>query len=203
MTNTPKLLKARCFHSKIFFAVMVALLLTCYGLFEPEGLIHEEAEAIGVVMVAACILGRSYSSMFIGGKKNVGVVTDGPFSIVRNPLYVFSFLGWIGIALQTGMVTLLVAAIVAFILYYHFVVRREEAFLAHKFGQEYLDYMARVPRWWPNFKLWRESDMIEVSPRLVRITMMDCMIFVLVFPALELIEWLHTDKILPNLLQLP
>ncbi len=91
----------------------------------------------------------------------------------------------------------------AFILYYHFVVRREEEYLAYKFGQDYLDYQAIVPRWLPKLCLWQEATVIESHPRLVRLTMRDCMAFVLVFPILEAIEWLHDKHWLPNIIQLP
>ncbi len=198
-----KLLKARCFHSRIYFYLIIALILLCDSLVRPAGLLHEEAEAIGVVLVGIGIMGRAYCSLFIGGKKNDEIINDGPYGIVRNPLYVFSFLGFLGISMQSGMLTIVIANIIAFCVYYYFVVRKEEAYLTEKFGAAYIAYKAAVPRWFPNFKLWREPEMVEVRPKFIRLTMYDGLIFLAIFPVLELIEWLHTVNWLPNLILLP
>ncbi len=202
-TPAPKLLKKRCFHSRIFFVLMASLLLVSNSLFKAEGLLHEEFESIGCVLIGICILGRSYCSLFIGGRKNGVIVEEGPFSIVRNPLYVFSFLGMLGITLQTGMLTIILLCVLAFIIYYSKVVQGEENFLTHKFGDFYQAYQGRVPRWWPNLKLWQVPQYVEVQPRFVLLTMRDSLGFLLPFPVLEFLAWLHDQQILPYLFRLP
>ena len=201
--KAPRLLKARFVHKRIFLLFLVGLILISSSLAEPSGLLEEASETIGCILIGICMLGRSYCSIFIGGKKNDEIVTTGPFSVMRNPLYGFSFIGILGMSMQTGMLTIIAINVIAFIAYHHFVVAREEAYLSHKFGQAYLDYQTRVPRWWPNFKLWQEAQYVETQPGFIRQTMYDSMIFILIFPLLELIEWLHAENILPNLIQLP
>jgi protein-S-isoprenylcysteine O-methyltransferase Ste14 len=54
------------------------------------GLIHEPFEYVGYALVIVCVVGRIWCSAYVGGYKNTKLIDTGPFSIVRNPLYVFS-----------------------------------------------------------------------------------------------------------------
>jgi protein-S-isoprenylcysteine O-methyltransferase Ste14 len=54
------------------------------------GRIHEFLEMAGVSLALLCVAGRMWSSLYIGSRKNRELVTAGPYSITRNPLYFFS-----------------------------------------------------------------------------------------------------------------
>jgi protein-S-isoprenylcysteine O-methyltransferase Ste14 len=200
MTETndfPKLLKARQRHSRIFAVLMVALLLVsapdmAAGEFPRECMLW-----LGYFLVIIGALGRGYCSAYIGGRKNDVVVREGPFAVVRNPLYVFSFLAMVGIGLQSGMLTILILLVGAFMLYYPAVVAKEENFLRHKFGEAYLKYTQEVPRWIPNLKLWNEPALVESQPKFLRKTLMDAAIFFIPMPAFAILESLHSHAILP------
>src|SRR6185503_11217281 len=57
----------------------------------PEGgFTHEIIEWIGMVFIGLCVVGRIWCSLYIGGRKNFELIQDGPYSLVRNPLYLFS-----------------------------------------------------------------------------------------------------------------
>ena len=77
------------------------------------------------------------------------LVTYGIFSWVRNPLYVGNFLVWMGFAVISGVLWFLPVAAVIFAIEYTLIVRYEEGVLESIFGQEYLTYKARTPRWLP------------------------------------------------------
>jgi hypothetical protein len=77
------------------------------------------------------------------------LVTEGPFVLVRNPLYVGNLLLWTGFTVWSGKLWLLVVAWTLFLLQYSAIIRFEEALLRQRFGEEYAAYLARVPRWWP------------------------------------------------------
>lgn len=197
------LLKARQLHSRIFAVLAILLVLFSQPMMPINSWLRFSFIWLGYVLVIVGAFGRVYCSAFIGGRKNDVVVREGPFSVVRNPLYVFSFLATLGIGLQSGMITLLVLLTGAFILYYPLVVKKEEAFLLNKFGEPYNAYMQEIPRWLPNLKLWNEPEQLDAKPKFIRRTALDAAIFFLPLPAFALIGILQAHKILPVWLTLP
>lgn len=75
------------------------------------------------------------------------IVSTGPFRLSRNPIYVGMLAAFVGgsLLVKSGWPLLLFPA-VALVLH-HGVVRREEAYLARKFGDEYRRYTETVRRW--------------------------------------------------------
>ena len=77
------------------------------------------------------------------------LVVRGPYRWVRNPMYVALatiLLGQFLLHPHRGLVLYALAAMLAVAL---FVRLYEEPTLRRRFGAEYEDYVARVPRWWP------------------------------------------------------
>jgi protein-S-isoprenylcysteine O-methyltransferase Ste14 len=111
--------------------------------------------ASGAVIVALGELLRLWGVHHIGvisrtRSDRLGPLIDtGPFSLVRNPLYLGNILLWLGFALSARLVWLapLVGLLLAF--EYHAIVRWEERLLESRLGPAYLTYMQRVPRWVP------------------------------------------------------
>lgn len=197
---TPKLKKSRIRHTRYAAILLVGLILFSIGSISEEGFVHAIAEWLGYILVIICVLGRSYCSLFIGGRKNDVVVDIGPYSVVRNPLYVFSFLGVLGIGLQSGIYSVAIALVLIFLLYYRSVINREEEFLAHKFADQYKHYKSNVPKWIPKLSLWRAPEYIETKPGFVLKTMKDASMFFIAFPFFELLEILHETGSLPAFL---
>jgi len=77
------------------------------------------------------------------------LVTYGPFAWSRNPLYNGNFLVWMGFGVISGVFWFLPIVVVLFAIEYTLIVRYEEGVLESIFGDEYLDYKARTPRWIP------------------------------------------------------
>ncbi len=75
------------------------------------------------------------------------IVSSGPFGYIRNPVYTGMFLGEIGLAVTFDTLWLLIMLAPFYLVIRYGVVAREEAYLERKFGQDYLDYKSRVPRW--------------------------------------------------------
>lgn len=76
------------------------------------------------------------------------LVCTGPYRYSRNPDYIGQMLMYVGAALigDTWWPLLLLPLVIAAI--QRGVVEREERYLEAKFGQQYREYRARVPRWW-------------------------------------------------------
>lgn len=82
-------------------------------------------------------------------KPTTVIVTDGPFSVVRNPMYIGLVTISLGIVLAVNAAWALIQlpALVAYLTLGP--IKNEEAYLAERFGNEYLDYKGSVPRWVP------------------------------------------------------
>lgn len=190
------------------FAIGAGLLLLLALLFAesswpPGGVLHEGLEWLGYALILACIAGRTWCSLYIGGRKKQLLVQDGPYSISRNPLYLFSVIGAAGVGLQAGSVTAgLVTGLFVFALF-AMVIGREEAFLKQRFPAEFAAYSDQVPRWGPRFSSWRTEAEIPVQPRLVLITFRDALAFLIAIPLMEGIEAMQEIGWLPVLLHLP
>ncbi len=158
--------------------------------------------SVGIALITFGIVGRMWSTLYIGGRKSNEVVTDGPYSVMRNPLYFFSSVAAFGVGAQTGSITLalLVGAlcVVAFLI----VIEREEAFLSQAFGQPYANYIARVPRFFPRISLFRDPETVTVLTKLVYRTLADGLVFFVAVPLLILVDYAQTVGWLPIFLRL-
>ena len=167
------------------------------------GFVHEGIEWIGVVLIVTCILGRTWCTLYIGGRKNSELVTDGPYSICRNPLYTFSVIGAIGVGAQFGSVT--VALVCGFFIWivFQWMAAREEEAMTRAFPNDYARYAGRTPRFFPNFSSWQSPATLVVHPRAMLTTFLDALIFLTAIPVMEFFEYLHDSGLLPVLLKLP
>lgn len=168
-----------------------------------EGAFHEGLESFGLGAMVIAIVGRAWCSLYIGGRKKAEIVDRGPYSISRNPLYVFSYVGAVGIGAQTGSAIMAVLFLAITVVVFHFTVAREEAWLMNAFGAPYAEYMKRTPRFGPDFSKWRDSETLEIRPEFFLATIRDGLVLLLAVPIFELIEHLQTSGILPTLLRLP
>jgi len=157
---------------------------------------------LGVVCVGVATVGRLWCSVYISGYKDSALVTVGPYSITRNPLYLLSGLGFVGLALVTETVLLPFAVAVLFALLTPSVVAQEERFLAARFGDAYAAYAARTPRFWPRFGQYLTPDTWLVNPRVLQRRLLGALWFVWGVGILEVIEDLHKLGILPTLYHL-
>ena len=75
------------------------------------------------------------------------LVTDGPFRYSRNPIYLGNMILMTGLALALSNMWFIVAGLAAGISVDRLAIRREEAHLAARFGDEWLAYRDRIGRW--------------------------------------------------------
>lgn len=75
------------------------------------------------------------------------IVTGGPYRLSRNPGYLGMALVYIGIAVLSQALWVLLPLPLVLAIVDRGVIAREERYLERKFGPEYLRYKARVRRW--------------------------------------------------------
>lgn len=159
--------------------------------------LHEGVESVGLAMIVICIVGRAWCSLYIGGRKKAEIVSGGPYSLCRNPLYFFSFVGAFGMGAQTGSIVIAGLFFVIAVAVFYVTVRQEEIWLLATFGEPYRAYCERTPRFWPRFSKWHDSETIEVRPVFFLTTLRDGLGFFLAIPIFEALEhaqdvgWVH------------
>lgn len=75
------------------------------------------------------------------------IIRDGVYRFTRNPMYVSLALLQIALGLGVGNVWIVLLAPMSCTVVYFIAIRPEEAYLATKFGDGYLDYKRSVRRW--------------------------------------------------------
>jgi protein-S-isoprenylcysteine O-methyltransferase Ste14 len=128
-------------------------------------------EWVGVLVVLSGELLRIWAVHHIGvisrtRSDRLGpLVATGPFSLVRNPLYLGNILLWVGFSCSARLVWLAPIVLALLALEYHAIVRWEERLLEARFGDGYRAYAARVPRWVPLLRLPTSGETAPFSWR--------------------------------------
>jgi len=195
--------RARRLSLAALLVLVFAVLLFGQSILPPDTPVHEGIEMIGIVLIVIGIAGRLWSTLYIGGRKSEEVVADGPYSITRNPLYVFSSIAAIGVGAQMGSVTAAIGFGVACAAAFHIVILREEKFLSANLGPTYQAYLARVPRFFPKLSLYNEGPAIGFRPANLLVTLLDGLVFFVAMPLFELIDAAQLSGSLPVLFRLP
>lgn len=164
---------------------------------------YDAVRWLGFGLIIACILGRTWASLYVAGRKTVELVTDGPYSIMRNPLYFFSILGAAGIGALGGSILLALMSACVGLLVFWMVTLQEERRLLERHGRSYADYLKRVPRFVPDPRLWQDKETITIRQSRVLMTFADALLFLTAVPLLTACRLLQTKGLLPVLVSFP
>jgi protein-S-isoprenylcysteine O-methyltransferase Ste14 len=157
--------KHRIAFTRGFVLLLLALLCFSYTPLLPGALPGGVAYWAGFLLLMSGMLGRLWSLLYLSGYKTRQVVDSGPFSVVRNPLYGFSFLGAVGGALLSNHLGFTLLLLGGYLAYYPFVILSEEAGLRARLGAPYEDYCRRVPRIWPRWSAFQRPESWDVRLR--------------------------------------
>lgn len=168
-----------------------------------DELMHEHIETLGLALILVGIGGRMWATLYIGGRKAAEIVSTGPYSVTRNPLYLFSSIAAAGVGAQAGSYVVMVFFLLFCSAAFYLVAFREERFLTETFGGDYLAYAQRVPRFLPNPLLYRDDAQVTFQTRRFRATLTDGLFFLAAIPLMEAMEYAQETGIAPVLVLLP
>lgn len=99
-----------------------------------------------IIVLALYLLSRSHIVFEVKAPK---VVDYGLYARVRHPMYLGSILMYLGFWVTTLSLLSLIPLLAA-IVGYNYLASKEEELLIAKFGDQYLNYKKRVPKWLPH-----------------------------------------------------
>jgi len=194
--------RARTLLIRVTLTGVLVLLLVSDSYWRNSGAWLTLIFPVGIFLAAIGAVGRLWCSVFISGYKTNCLITSGPYSMCRNPLYFFSLIGVVGVALVTETLILPIVLFAGFVFYYPSVVLGEEGRLAKLHGQAYEEYCRRTPRFFPSLKALTEPEEYTVRPAIIRKSIIDAIWFVWGVAVIELIKALHDTAVLPVYLTL-
>jgi len=200
-----KVARYRLLLSKmLLLAFLVTLVISDHGSVSNKAT-SISFDAIGFVLVLIGGFGRIWASLYIEGNKAGKIISMGPYSIMRNPLYVFSLTLLIGYCFAIQSIIIAAVSIILFALIYMPTIYNEEKRLLNMHNDTYRRYYDKTPRFIPRFRLYKEVDSgneISINIRNVRNVLIEIAGFILFFGLIKLFDLLHHIDIIPTIFTL-
>ena len=195
--------KNRILWSRIFVIFILLLIIFSSYSWSKDSLLYFIMQWFGFVCVVIATLGRLWCTIYIGGYKEDTIITQGPYSIVRNPLYIFSFIGIIGLGSASQNIIALLLFIILFTFFYPFVVQNEENNLEKAHGELFVEYRKKTPKWIPRFSLYNRPPEYVVHLKNIDEAILSSMWFLWFFLILKIIEKFQELTWIPVLFTFP
>jgi len=149
-----------------FIIILTGFLYQFSRLYTTGPLADDILDFLGVVVVLKGtfirMAARGYKKAY--SKSGQGLVITGPYTLVRNPMYLGSFLMGAGFVLIVWPWWSLPVFAWLFYLRFNKQIIAEEQYLGGLFGKDYTDYMKKVPRLFPKIKDVLKMKVKEVFP---------------------------------------
>ena len=134
--------------------------------FQPPFFDLQATRAVGILLIIVGLPGLvdSFARFALQGlgtpapiAPTQNLVVTGLYRYVRNPMYVSVVAVILGQAILFGDWRLMTYGGIMWLTFHTFVLTYEEPVLAQRFGPQYEDFRANVPRWIPRLSPWRTA----------------------------------------------
>jgi protein-S-isoprenylcysteine O-methyltransferase Ste14 len=154
---------------------------------------HFETEAefiwpLGICLFVSGIVLRIWAQQHLHYRLKVhkNLTTIGPYSFVRNPVYIGNIFICLGATVISELLWLVPITFFYCLAIYLLVVRYEEAHLLDKYGEPYCKYMEKVPRWIPKVFHFEGLGIVNQYLRQSIVIEIHCLLLVLPFSLKEI-----------------
>ena len=145
-------------------------------------------DILGFALVLFGFLFRISARGYKEEKTNNGnsLVKDGPYAIIRNPMYFGSFIIGTGVIIMLLKLWFFLIFTAIFLMIYMPQIKKEEDVLLDRFGQEYKEYRRITPKYFPRIycllnlnqyvflkPFWVKKEMFSFIPAVVLIIFME------------------------------
>ena len=127
---------------------------------------------IGIIIVLFGEFLRIWGVSYAGSETRTtkvggtNLVTQGPFSYIRNPLYAGNMIIYLGVGIMGYTLFFPYFQIIGlayFYFQYYYIIKDEEDFLRKKFKEKYDDYFGSVPSIFPNFHSYELTKQSKIK----------------------------------------
>jgi len=168
-----------------------------------SGLAGEALQLTGLACMACAALGRIWASVFIAGFKDTHLVRQGPYSVLRHPLYAFSILAMLGAGLATRSVAITLALLGVFGAIYVTAASAEDAYLRTRHGAEFEEFHRALRAFLPRWSAYRVPEALEIRPRVLWKAFLDAGSLLGFYALLRFADGLQQAGTTPTWLSLP
>lgn len=183
--------------AKLLTILIVTVSVFSHDIYFEGGLIDLSFETAASIVLFVSALGRVWTASYIAGKKNRELITTGPYSLLRHPLYFFTLLGYVGAGLAFRCLTLTALFLVVFLVTHWPAIRNEEQQLARRFGKTYQAYAASTRCLWPDWKNFRTDSEGIINYGVYSRALLDAALIGLIYPGTQVLHWAQLHHLLP------
>jgi len=162
-------MKPRIKIDGLFMSSIIILTAVIYlfpQLYPQNQMLDDVLDFIGVLALFKGLflrtVARGFKKQF--SNQSHGLVTSGPYSLTRNPMYLGTYLIGVGFILMLWPWWGVLFFSAAFYMRFRIQIRTEEEFLQQTFGEEYTKYCQAVPRIFPRFDALSKIKIKEAFP---------------------------------------
>lgn len=161
--NTNLRFRRRPLVAAVVLATLTIMALISTPLVREDSWLDWAVDGVAFTLYLAGLTVRFWATLYIDGRKDCAVVAAGPYSVCRNPLYLSTFLLAAALGLFTKSWPFAVAIVYVSLRYILVNVPAEEKLLKESFGDEFVQYCRRVPRFIPRFSLFHTPPDLTVN----------------------------------------
>jgi len=192
----------RRYVATLNWVALLALLAVSNNHWGRDGFLPEVLFPTGIALIAVCVSGRLWVLVYHSGYKNKTLLTEGPYSLCRHPLYLCNLLGGVGVGLTTGTLTIPILSALTYAPIFAVVARDEERRLRERHGIEFDLYRAATPMLLPSWSRFREPHEYSVRVRRIRARLAHAVWPLTGTAVVSVIQSLHVHHLLPGWLTL-
>lgn len=139
----------------ILFALSICVMVVLWFIAPIKDLLHYPYNLIGVLFIVVGVgIAKRGSDAFERVGTNIEtfqkpdiIVTDGLFSISRNPMYLGFVVALLGVAITLGNLSSFFVALAFIVITDRWYIPFEEAAMEKEFGEQYIQYKTVTRRW--------------------------------------------------------
>lgn len=155
------------------------------------------ASIAGLLLMAGAALGRVWVSAFIAGYKDERLITTGPYSLCRHPLYGLSLLGGLGVGLASRSLVILAITMLLLGVLCIRAIRDEERMLAARQAEAFRRYRDEVPCLIPRTLKSRAPPELQLNVAHYWKAFLDAGSFIALYAAIAVLDSMHAADVLP------